>query len=41
MPIAAHCPVAKSIRETPERTGGPPGSPVTLIIPLAACISGS
>jgi hypothetical protein len=40
-PIAAHCPVAKSISETPTRTGGPSGSPVTLMIPVAAWTRGS
>ena len=41
MPSAAHVPVPRSIRDAPTRTPGRSGSPVTLMIPVNACISGS
>ncbi len=41
IPSAAHIPVPWSIAETPSRTPGRSGSPVTLMIPPKACISGS
>ena len=41
MPTTAQSAVPWSITETPARTGGLPGSPVTLMIPPAACMSGS
>jgi hypothetical protein len=41
MPIAAQAPVPWSIVDDPTRTPGRPGSPVTEIIPPAACMSAS
>ena len=38
---AAQTPVPMSTSEAPTRTGGPPGSPVMLMIPAAACTRGS
>ena len=40
-PSAAQTPVPRSINETPTRAGGRSASPVTLMIPDAACSSGS
>ena len=39
--IADHIPVPMSTGEIPVRTGGRPSSPVTLMIPPKACMSGS
>ena len=36
MPKAAYIPAVMSAMETPQRTPCPPGSPVTLIMPLSA-----
>ena len=42
MPMVAHMPAPMSTTEAPVRTGGrPPPSPVMLISPAKACISGS
>ena len=41
IPIAAHMPAPWSTIDTPTRTGSPPSTPVTLMIPPCACISGS
>ena len=41
MPITDHKPVPMSTMAVPTRTGGRPSSPVTLIRPPNACISGS
>jgi hypothetical protein len=38
---AAQRPVERSMSDTPTRTGGMPSTPVMLMIPLAACSSGS
>ncbi|CFP67743.1 Uncharacterised protein [Bordetella pertussis] len=40
-PITDHMPEPKSTMETPEREGGWPFSPVRLMMPENACISGS
>ena len=40
-PIAAHMPEPISTSEMPTRTGGLLPSPVTLMMPLDACTSGS
>ena len=39
--ISAHIPAPTSASDVPERTGSPPGSPVTLIIPDTACATAS
>ena len=39
--IAAHMPVPKSTTDPPTRVGGPPGWPVTEMMPAYACMSGS
>jgi hypothetical protein len=36
MPTAPKMPVLRSATGTPARAGGPPGSPVTLMMPLIA-----
>jgi hypothetical protein len=41
IPIAAHMPEPMSTMEGPTRTGAPPASPTTLMMPPKACISGS
>ena len=42
IPMVAHMPDPMSTMDAPVRTGGrPPPSPVTLISPAKACISGS
>ena len=40
-PSAAHSPQPMSTIDGPTRTGAPPGSPTTLMMPPKACISGS
>ena len=39
--MTPHMPVPMSTIEAPTRTEGRPGSPVVLMIPLKACMSGS
>ena len=41
MPNAAYMPAVMSAIDTPQRTPRPPGSPVTLIMPLSACTTRS
>jgi hypothetical protein len=41
MPTTPHSPVPMSMIDEPTRTGGRPSSPVKLMMPPNACISGS
>ena len=41
MPKAQRIPVVRSRKDTPQRTGAPPGSPVMDMMPLNACMSAS
>jgi len=41
IPMAAHNAVPRSMAATPSRAGGPSGCPVTDMIPLSACSTGS
>ncbi len=41
MPYAQMIPVVRSRNDTPQRTGGPPGSPVMDMMPLKACMRAS